>query len=76
VEQYLIRVRGTLPSDVLADFVELAVTSAWPQTILRGELKDQDALVDTLDRLDELGVVVLEVLQLSTGPPDETVGSM
>ena len=75
MEQYLIRVRGTLPSDVLADFVELAVTSAWPQTILRGELEDQDALVDTLDRLDELGLVVLEVLQLSTGPPDETVGS-
>jgi len=71
--QYLIRVNGRLPDDLLEGFENLAVAPQGVQTVLYGDLADQPALAGILDRLAELGIVVVEVFQVpaGSGQPDE-----
>ncbi|MEU4214997.1 hypothetical protein [Actinoplanes sp. NPDC026623] len=62
---YLIRVAGHHSDELLAAFPLL---SAQPQTVLRGELPDQAAMSDVLNRLDELGMQIIEVVYLPDRP--------
>lgn len=71
--QYVIRIDGPLPGDVLARFEGLSASAMTMQTELSGELPDQSALAGVLERLDELGVVIVEVLKVP-GEPDQVAG--
>jgi len=71
--QYVIRIDGPLPGDALARFEGLSVSAMTMQTELSGDLPDQSALAGVLDRLDELGIVIVEVLKVP-GEPDHVAG--
>jgi hypothetical protein len=60
---YEIRVRGRL-GDHLADALGLAAEVEPVETVLRGPVDDQDGLRDVLDRLQDLGVELVEVRRL------------
>jgi len=58
---YEIRVAGTLPPEVLADYEDISSDAAPAETVLCGPLRDQAALQGLLARLDLFGVEVIEV---------------
>jgi hypothetical protein len=64
VTHYVIRVTGALSDELLTKFPDLLVNREPVQTVLHGELPDQAALTGVLDQLDELGVDILEVVQV------------
>jgi hypothetical protein len=64
MEQYIIRIDGTLSDDAMTAFPGLEVEHQQVETVLHGELPDQAALAGVLDYLDEIGVVILEVLKV------------
>ena len=68
--RYVIRVDGTLSDDLLTAFPRLLASTAPVSTVLEGELPDQAALSAVLDRLDQLGVAIVEVDRL----PDAIAG--
>jgi hypothetical protein len=70
VTHYVIRVTGELSDDLLTKFPNLLVNREPVQTVLHGELPDQAALTGVLDHLDELGVHILEVVQVPQRPPE------
>ena len=57
------RVRGQLSKTLLAAFPELRVQDLGSQTLLAGQLPDQAALFGVLDRIEALGLELLEVLR-------------
>jgi hypothetical protein len=61
--QYQIRVRGRLSEMLLAAFPELRAQELGSETVLAGELPDQAALFGVLDRIEALGLELLEVLR-------------
>jgi hypothetical protein len=64
--RYEIRVRGRLSEALLPAFPEL--TSRVPvETVLYGPVEDQAALFGLLERIESLGLELLEIRQL----PDE-----
>jgi hypothetical protein len=66
VPYYVIRVSGRLSEDLLTAFPSLDATTQPVQTLLFGSLPDQAALTGVLDRLDGMGVEMLEVAQVPT----------
>ena len=68
---YEIRVSGILPPEALVDFERLTATVEPVETVLHGPLADQAALTGLLQRLELLGVQVVEVRRLH-GPAAET----
>jgi hypothetical protein len=68
---YEIRVSGVLPPEALVDFERLTATVEPVETVLHGPLTDQAALTGLLQRLELLGVQVVEVRRLH-GPAAET----
>jgi hypothetical protein len=66
--QYVIRVAGHLSDDLLTAFPSLLATVQPVTTVLSGELPDQSALAGVLDRLDELGVQIVEMIQVPAAP--------
>jgi hypothetical protein len=68
---YEIRVSGVLPPEALVDFERLTATVEPVETVLHGPLTDQAALTGLLQRLELLGVQVVEVRRLY-GPAAET----
>jgi hypothetical protein len=64
VTHYVIRVTGARSDELLTKFPDLLVNREPVQTVLHGELPDQAALTGVLDQLDELGVDILEVVQV------------
>jgi hypothetical protein len=70
VTHYVIRVTGELSKELLTRFPDLLVNREPVQTVLHGELPDQAALTGVLDHLDELGVHILEVVQVPQRPPE------
>jgi len=70
VTHYVIRVTGALSEELLTAFPDLLVNREPVQTVLHGELPDQAALTGVLDHLDELGVQILEVVQVPHRPPE------
>ena len=63
-----IRVRGTVPEDVLADAGGMRVVAEPAQTVLRGSVRDQAALQGLLSRLHDLGLELVEVRRLHPAP--------
>lgn len=63
-----VRVRGPIPSDVLAELGAAGLTEEPAQTIIRTEPLDQAGLHGVLQRLRNLG---LELLEIRTGPDPE-----
>lgn len=72
---YEIRISGTLPEDVAAEFGDVQVMATAVSTVLSGDLADQAALLGLLARLRALGLDVLEVRRIlavaETDPPAE-----
>jgi hypothetical protein len=62
---YEIRVKGRL-SDTVTDAFEDFTTSVKPaETVMRGAVRDQSELHGVLDRLQSLGLELIEVRRLS-----------
>ena len=72
---YEIRISGTLPEDVAAEFDDVQIMATAVSTVLSGDLADQAALLGLLARLRALGLDVLEVRRMlavtETDPPSE-----
>jgi hypothetical protein len=64
VSHYVIRVSGALSDDLLSAFPSLTADHEPVQTLLHGELPDQAALTGVLDQLDDLGVRIVDVMQV------------
>jgi hypothetical protein len=58
---YEITVRGELSDTLLAAFDGLQASHRAAHTVLRGELADQAALFGVLERIEALGLELLEV---------------
>ena len=58
---YEITVRGRLSGALIAAFDGLTATSSATDTVLRGDLVDQAALYGVLDRIESLGLELLDV---------------
>ena len=72
MRQYVIRVSGDLSSELMTAFPSLVATVQPVATVLSGPLPDQAALIGVLDQLDELGVQIVEVVQLPGAVADVT----
>jgi hypothetical protein len=62
---YEITVRGRLGDALTHAFDGLTATSDQGQTVLRGELADQAALYGVLERIESLGLELLDVHHVS-----------
>ena len=58
---YEITIRGRLSATLLAAFDDLTATPSASATVLRGELSDRAALFGVLERIDALGLELLDV---------------
>lgn len=65
---YEIRVKGTLSESFLAAFDDLTVSVNPVETVIRGPIVDQAALYGLLDRIQALGLELVEVRQLPPMP--------
>ena len=70
--EFEIRVRGTLDDSFREAFGELTVTPCPAETALRGAGMDQATLYGILDRIQSLGLELLEVRRL---PPADDPGA-
>ncbi|MGW8379742.1 hypothetical protein [Streptomyces sp. ODS28] len=70
--EFEIRIRGTVSGSFQEAFGELAVTRHPAETVLRGAGLDQAALYGILDRIQSLGLELVEVRRL---PPPEGAGA-
>jgi hypothetical protein len=61
---YVIRVVGELSDDLLTAFPRLTASTEPVTTVLQGHLPDQAALTAVFDRLDELGIDIIEMTTL------------
>jgi hypothetical protein len=61
---YEIRIQGHVGEALQAAFEDMTVTINPVETVLHGELLDQAALHGLLDRIQELGLEVVEVRRL------------
>ncbi len=62
--EYAFRVRGRLSPAVLAALEPLRPATPTTETLLRGVVADQAALHGLLERLELLGVEIIELIQL------------
>ena len=62
---YVIRVAGRLSDDLLTAFPLLTASTQPVTTVLQGHLPDQSALTAVIERLDELGI---DIMDMSTLP--------
>jgi hypothetical protein len=60
--KYEIRVRGAVGTRTARAFEEMDVST---ETVLRGELVDQEALHGMLDRIRDLGLELIDVRQVA-----------
>jgi hypothetical protein len=65
--RYEIHVRGRLSDALLPAFPELTSRVLPVETVLTGPVEDQSALLGLLERVESLGLELLEIRQL----PDE-----
>ena len=71
--EYEIRVAGEVPPEALAELGEAHLTVQGVETILRGSVVDQAALVGIVNWLQLLGIELREIRQAGSDQPD--VGS-
>jgi hypothetical protein len=63
---YEIRIRGRISEQVLAAFEGMQATVCAAETVLRGPPLDQAALHGLLDRIQALGLELIEVRRVSS----------
>ena len=63
---YEITVRGRLGAALIGAFDGLSATPVAANTVLRGDIPDQAALFGVLERIDALGLELLEVRSAPT----------
>ena len=72
---YEIRIKGRLSESLLAAFGGLTATVEPVETVLHGPVADQSSLHGLLDRIESLGLELVEIRRLPTSPdepPDES----
>lgn len=62
--RYEIRIKGKVGEPVLESFGELDASIKPAETVLRGEIADQAALHGLLDRIQSLGLELIEIRQV------------
>jgi hypothetical protein len=67
-QRYEIRVRGPIGPTMMQAFPTLAAASRGQDTLLTGSLADQSALYGVIHELEALGLELLEIRCLPTGP--------
>lgn len=68
--EYEIRVAGVLDGRWATWFSDLQISADGEETVIRGLLPDQSALHGLLTRIRDLGLGLISVNRLDTGPPD------
>jgi hypothetical protein len=66
--EYEIRVRGRLTDSLLAAFEGMRASVEPVETVLHGPVQDQAALYGLLDRIQSLGLELVEVRRLPGSP--------
>jgi hypothetical protein len=61
---YEIRIKGRVGDPVLATFANLKASVRPAETVLRGVIKDQAALHGVIDRIQSLGLELIEIRQV------------
>jgi hypothetical protein len=61
---YEIRIKGRLSDSLTGVFEDFSASVKPAETIMRGELRDQSELYGLLDRIQSLGLELIEVRQL------------
>ena len=61
---YEIRIKGRLSDSLLAAFEGLTATVEPVETVLHGPVQDQSSLHDLLDRVQSLGLELVEIRRL------------
>ncbi|PSM40912.1 hypothetical protein C6Y14_23175 [Streptomyces dioscori] len=67
-----IRIKGRVSQAFRSAFAELTVTVSPPETVLHGARLDQAALYGILDRIQALGLELVEVRRLPEGRGPDT----
>ena len=67
---YEIRVRGRLTDSLVATFEGMNASVEPVETVLHGPVQDQAALYGLLDRIQALGLELVEVRRLPNPPAD------
>jgi hypothetical protein len=67
---YEIRIKGRLSDSLLAAFEGLSATVRPVETVLHGPVPDQSSLYGLLDRIQSLGLELVEIRRLP-GPADQ-----
>ena len=62
--EFEIRIKGRLSDSLLAAFEGLTATVEPVETVLFGPVADQPSLHDLLDRIESMGMEVVEIRQL------------
>jgi hypothetical protein len=70
---YEIRIKGRLSDSVLAAFEGLTATVEPVETVLYGPIEDQSSLHGLLDRIQSLGLELVEIRQLPAAAETPTV---
>ena len=66
---YTIRIRGQLGPTALSAFPSMASELKGSETVLTGQLEDRSALFGVLAQIEALGLELLELRQITAGPP-------
>lgn len=69
---YEIRIKGRLSDSVLAAFEGLSATVEPVETVLHGPVEDQSSLHGLLDRIQSLGLELVEIRRLPDSSGDLT----
>jgi hypothetical protein len=68
---YEIRIKGRLSDSLLAVFEGLTASVEPAETVLHGPVRDQAALHGLLDRVQSLGLELIEVRRLPEAPSEQ-----
>ena len=66
---YTIRVKGRLGATALSAFPTMVAESSSGETVLTGALEDRSAVFGVLAQIEALGLELLELRQIRSGPP-------
>jgi hypothetical protein len=66
---YEIRVKGRMSDSLTGAFEDFTAAVKPAETVMRGEVRDQSELHGVLDRIQSLGLELIEVRRLPDEPP-------
>jgi hypothetical protein len=69
---YEIRIRGRVGASTLTSFEDMEAAIRPAETVLRGTITDQAHLHGLLERIQLLGLELIEIRRVSDGDPDES----